>query len=311
MKAKRKILVALDGSEQSMRAVQYICGAIPPAQTEVVLLHVDTEIPESILDRKKEMAFNYQVLPIDLWATHKRQKLSEFMEKARDILIGSGFSDKAVTIVKKTRRQGIARDILKKSRQDFSALIVGRTGISRVKDIILGSVTSKLVEKAYHLPVVVVLGAPKPGKVLVAFDGSEGAMKGIDCVGSLLNVPGCQVGLCHVIRSLFDSITDDGPVFLPEYEREWVEASTREILPIFENAQKRLHKAGFPDKSVTQLTLIGRKSRAKAIIREAVKGGYNTVVVGRRGHSEVSEFDIGRVPRKILNLANNMAVWIV
>lgn len=311
MKAKRKILVALDGSEQSMRAVNYIGGAVPSEHTEVVLFHVETEVPESILDQNKDLAFDYQVLPIDIWTAHKRKKLSQFMEKARETLIQAGFSEKAVSIVKKIRQRGIARDILKKSREDFSAVVVGRTGISRVKDIILGSVTSKLVEKAHHLPVVVVLGTPKPGNILVSFDRSEGAMKAVNCIGSLLNVPGCRVELCHVIRSLFDSITDDGPVFMPEHEREWVEASTREILPVFENAKKRLDQAGFPNENVTHLTLIGRKSRAKGIVRQAGKDGYDTIVVGRRGLSAVAEFDIGRVSKKILNLANNMAVWIV
>lgn len=311
MQTKRNILVALDGSEQSMRTVKYIAGAIPPIHTEVVLFHVETEVPESILDQNKYLAFDYPVLPIDLWLTHKREKLSKFMEQAHETLIQAGFAQNAVSIVKQVRQRGIARDILKKSREDFNALVLGRTGISRLRDIILGSVTSKLVEKAHHLPVVVVLGEPKPGKILVAFDRSEGAMKGVDCIGLLLNVPGCRVELCHVIRSLFDTITDDSPVFLPEHEHEWIESSTREILPIFENAKKRLDQAGFLNENVTHLTLIGRKSRAKGIVNEAMKNGYDTIMVGRRGVSEVAEFDIGRVAKKILNLAKNTAAWIV
>lgn len=311
METKRKILVALDGSEQSMRAVKYISGAVPAKDTEAVLFHVETEVPESILDQSKSLAFDYQVIPIDLWMAHKREKLSKFMRKAQETLIRAGFSENAVSIVQQSRQQGVARDILKKSYEDFNALVVGRTGISRVRNVILGSVTSKLVEKAHHLPVVVVLGKPKPGKIMVAFDRSEGAMKGVDCVGLLLNIRGCRVELCHVIRSLFDTITDDGPFFLPEHEHEWIESSTRQMLPIFEDAKKKLNRAGFPNKNVTQLTLTGRKSRAKGIVSEAVNNGYDTIVVGRRGVSEVAEFDIGRVAKKILNLAKNTAVWIV
>jgi nucleotide-binding universal stress UspA family protein len=55
----------------------------------------------------------------------------------------------------------------------------------------------------------------------------------------------------------------------------------------------------------------GVLSRAGAIIEEALKWGYGTIVVGRRGLSHVEEFSMGRVSNKIIHMAKEMAVWVV
>ena len=41
------------------------------------------------------------------------------------------------------------------------------------------------------------------------------------------------------------------------------------------------------------------------------RGKHGTVVVGRRGVSNVKDFPIGRVPIKLVQLINNQAVWVV
>ena len=43
----------------------------------------------------------------------------------------------------------------------------------------------KMSEQLKHIPVVVVGGQPEAKNLLVAFDGSRGAMKGVVCIGAL------------------------------------------------------------------------------------------------------------------------------
>ncbi|MBE9535512.1 MAG: universal stress protein, partial [Proteobacteria bacterium] len=47
------------------------------------------------------------------------------------------------------------------------------------------------------------------------------------------------------------------------------------------------------------------------IIQYALKGEYGTIVVGRRGLSEVEEFPMGRVSNKIIHMSKELAVWVV
>lgn len=42
-----------------------------------------------------------------------------------------------------------------------------------------------------------------------------------------------------------------------------------------------------------------------------MNGGYGTIVLGRRGLSQVEKFTMGSVSSKTLQLAEEMAVWIV
>ena len=55
----------------------------------------------------------------------------------------------------------------------------------------------------------------------------------------------------------------------------------------------------------------GKASRADAIVQEADCGGYDTIVLGRKGVSKVEEFLIGRVSAKVLHKAREQAVWVV
>ena len=57
--------------------------------------------------------------------------------------------------------------------------------------------------------------------------------------------------------------------------------------------------------------ITGVASRAGAIVEEAKKGSYGTIVVGRRGLSKVEEFFMGRVSNKVIHLAKEMAVWVI
>ena len=52
-------------------------------------------------------------------------------------------------------------------------------------------------------------------------------------------------------------------------------------------------------------------SIALEILQQAGKGGFGTVVIGRRGVSKQEEFLFGSVSSKIINAAKGLAVWVV
>jgi nucleotide-binding universal stress UspA family protein len=162
----------------------------------------------------------------------------------------------------------------------------------------------------------VVGGRPQTGKILVALDTSEEAMRTVDFIGAIMNGKYWEVTLFHVIRE--DDFTS------PRYKtsfvlhKEW-EGKVREkfleaeksILIVYEEAMKRLQKTGVNPDLIATKTVTGVASRAKAIVDEARKGDFGTIVVGRRGLSRVEEFFMGRVSNKVLQLAKEMAVWVV
>ncbi len=306
----QKVLVAVDGSSQALDAVRYVAGFFPPMHTDIVLFHVAPEVPEAFLDLAGIPDDEAEMLPVDAWARRAKEDMGEFMERGREVLIRSGFPKKRAHGKIRARRIGIARDILQEAEQGYAAVVVGRSGMSDLKDVVVGSVAHKLVSRLHAVPIAVVGGDPEPQKVLICFDGSEGSMKGVDFVCSMLPGKEHVITLCLLVRSLG---IHGGPelIFSVDHETAWLRSVSSRLEPAFPEAESRIIDAGFHPDHVFIRILENVRSRAESIRSVADTGGFGTIVVGRRGRSVVSEFTMGRVCRKVLHMANRQAVWVV
>ncbi len=290
------MLLALDGSEYALETVKYI-SKIPAFQKmRVVLLNVMSKIPEYYWDLEREPQFNRRITDIRAWESQLGKNLKEYMGKARENLFDAGFPQDAVYTKIQERQAGIARDIVKEAKDGYYAIAVGRKGLSKLKDLILGSMVIKLLEKLTFVPLFVVGINPQPGKVLLALDTSEGAMRAVDYLGSTLGESDFEVSIIHVIRG---------------EKRAWIEDREAEIEPVFNMAKSHLMSCGFDSDQITTKTITGVQSRANAIVKEAKDGDYGTIVVGRRGLSKVRDFFMGRVSNKVIQLAEREAVCVV
>ena len=319
MSEKRRLLIALDGSEQSFEAVRYASQVLPPGKLKVVLFHVRSKIPESFWDIEKDPSFRHRLAPVAAWAMQQEKAMEEFMERSRQLLVDRGVPQETVQVRIKDREVGIARDIAREAQKDYDSVVVGRWGMSKIKDLVWGSIANKLVGHLVQSPLWVVGGSPQPGKYLVAMDGSDEAMRAVDYVGTMLAGSDCAVTLFHVLRSFeFLSLGFEG-AFVPSPEvlggEEEIKAEFQRekeaIKTVCNEAQDRLEKAGLKGDQINTKIVTGAASRAKAIVEEAKNEGYGTIVVGRRGLSRVEEFFMGRVSSKVMQLAKEMAVWVV
>lgn len=312
-----KILVAIDGSDQSLDAVRYLSRGILSSDREVTLFHVQRRIDEAFWEVGLGKAYAQRLAHIAAWETQQEKAVKEFLDAARQILLDAGFPPKKVHMNIHPVKTGVARDLIQESTKGYCAVVVGRRGLSKVKDIVLGSIAYKLIEKIQDTPVWVVGGTPSTRKVLLALDASEGAMKGVDHVGAVLARSDCEVQLLHVIREVhpYSWLYGGEEIIHPKLnkgeEAKWWDHIRAEMEPVLDNAKQRLMNAGFDANRVTTKFITGVSSRAGAIVEQAQVGGYGTIVVGRRGLSKVQEFLMGRVSNKVLHLAQDKAVWIV
>jgi nucleotide-binding universal stress UspA family protein len=310
MKKISRILLAIDGSERSFTASVYL-GKVLSKQAEIVLFHVMTEAPETFRDVGTDSVIEKENYPLGLWKTRQQEFIDEFMTLACDILTSSGFHKEAISVKTQIMRSGVARDILAESQQNYDTLVVGRTGITKIGDITLGSVASKLVDVVAHPSIIVVGENTKSKKIIIAMDGSTGSMKAVRCAGALLDPAECEILLCHVIRPLSVQQMGAKELFAPKHEANWIAANQRKIVPVMNEAKRRLKEEGFSEEQISSEILTYQQSRAAAIIKKATKGGYDTIVLGRRGRTAVGEFMMGRVSRKILQFAYRSTLWIV
>ncbi len=307
---KNKILVAVDGSNQSLDAVRYVSMMLTPQKTEVVLFNVMRKIKDAFRDVGANPAFHNKVANISAWETTQGIMMQKLMNEARQLLLDEGFDDDSIFVKIHECDVGVARDIIRESNNGYRAVVVGRKGMSRLMDIMMGSIAHKLMEKLSNIPVWLVGGTPWAGKLLLSLDPSSGAMRAVTHVGDILGGTNTDVELLNVVRAprLFNHEMDD---LDPSKQREIYDQAKEEIAPVFEEATNALTKSGFNQKHISTNIISGVGSRAGTIVEEAKHEGCGTIVIGRRGVTTVEDFFIGRVSNKVINLARDMAVWVV
>jgi nucleotide-binding universal stress UspA family protein len=292
---KTRILLAVDGSDQAFEAARYASRLFAPNRIDVVLFHVTTKIPESFWDLEEDPKLMLKQATLS-GSEHQRQKaIQESMERARQLFLDRGVPENVVKVKIQERQVGIARDIISESQRDYQAVVLGRWGTSLLKDFLWGSIADKLLGRLTHVPLCVVGGTPHVGKILVGLDSSDGAMRAVDYLSTMVSAY-VEVTLYHAVRAL---------------DEEIFRKAEESMKSVFEEATSRLENAGFRRNQITTRTATGVLSRAGALVHYGLKGGYGTIVVGRRGLSEVEAFSMGRVSNKVIHMAKEMAVWVV
>ena len=87
----------------------------------------------------------------------KKEHLKAFMEQAKDVLVEAGYPSKNVTVRIRKKKADIARDILKEAKKGkYTTVVLGRRGLSAIKEFLFGSVSHKVVQLADKVSVIVV-----------------------------------------------------------------------------------------------------------------------------------------------------------
>ena len=163
-------------------------------------------------------------------------------------------------------------------------------------------------------------------KVLLAVDHSEESLRAVQFVGNVLGnraKKDAEVTLFHVVESLPDFILDrseraePGGVFR-QVAQEWAANNQSSGERLLADQQQALTAAGIAAGAVhTKLVVKDARPEARrvvaamAIIEEMKNGGYDVIVVGRRGTSAGLETFLGSVAEKVTREANGKTVWVI
>jgi nucleotide-binding universal stress UspA family protein len=286
---RRKILLAVDGSDQALEAVRYICSVVAPDRTDIVLFSVGIGFPEVFYDMDNNPLYRSKKTKVMGWLADHQLVIGEFKEKALKIFAVAGFPEDAINVKTQTKKAGILKDIIQESYQDYSAIVVGRTGVSRLKDLILGSMSHKLAEKIKHIPTVIVAGKPISRKILVALDESIEAMRGVSCIGALAGSGDLEISLCHCLKTpAMSRITTKGPN-KTDGGQDWREYHVNRFKPYMDEATQRLMDAGINAQQISHDFIFVRINTIQQLIETAANGNFGTIVVGRREAVSFSE----------------------
>jgi nucleotide-binding universal stress UspA family protein len=135
----KNILIAVDDSENSARAVAYTGRILAGGRDyKMILLHIIPEPEEDFFPSRRDQ---------QRWLARYREKMAVLLEDYRKVLTAHGFAAEDVKVELKLRScLSLAECILKEGQSSgCDTIVVGRQGLSRSEEFLFGSISSKIV----------------------------------------------------------------------------------------------------------------------------------------------------------------------
>lgn len=151
-----RILIAMDDSENAFRSVELVAKSFS-ADNTVVLYNVllDTAALCNMESPELIPLFKSQQTSFCALEDKKRELVTAAMKRAKELLVSAGFSEKNVEIRVENKNKGVARDILAEAENGYDMIVMGRRGISGLKEFFLGSISQKVFSGARDISVLI------------------------------------------------------------------------------------------------------------------------------------------------------------
>lgn len=304
-------IVTVNESKNSLKSLSYILAMYPvDYKIKIALTYILPSLPPILVEESKR---NRQ--------TAKQLKLIEeknlnianrILDEAHNYLLRKGFRAEHIEKIIESKRVGIARDInscVEKRLAD--TLIISSSGKGWLEGFFTGEVTNKLVEIIRICPIWVIKGDVKQSNVLIAMDGSQNSLRSVDHAGFMLAGTKNKITLMHVTSSLSRFFPKEALEGLEAFEDVWSQETETAIKQHLNNAKEMLTQSGIAASQIEVKIVDGGRRLAKILLQEAKKLQAGTIVLGRRGMNEAQDYSLGSNTRKVLNQAEDMAVWII
>ena len=150
----KQVLIAIDSSENALRAVDHagfmLSGTDCPVMLFHTMRHLRRFVPQEVLDEAPELE--------QLWKTKAGQEIEPFMTKAEQMLVKAGVNESQISKKIVDGSRSAASDILEEARKSqYGTIVMGRRGISGVQEFFMGSVSSKVLQNSTGMAVWIVI----------------------------------------------------------------------------------------------------------------------------------------------------------
>lgn len=307
----KMIVVGVDGSRRSLSSLDYLKRFFGTDHgLKVTLFYVQPSLPPVLVEEsRKNPKVARQVKALE---EKNAAVAEEILQNASQKLREAGFASDRIESVHRRRQIGIAQDICHWSQErKTDAVLVSSRGRGRLEAFFLGEVANRMTEFCLNAPVWILKGkAPAAAGVLIGVDPSENAMRAVDHAGFMLSGTDHPVILFHTKRKLQRFLPREVVEQLPGIDTLWSTKAGEEIAPYMQRARETLIHHGISANRIDSRIVKGTFRPGADILKAAAKNKCGTVVLGRRGMSNDTEFTMGTVARKIVENASDLAIWI-
>ncbi|KPJ63640.1 MAG: hypothetical protein AMJ45_07180 [Syntrophobacter sp. DG_60] len=154
-----RILVALDRSENALKAVEYIARTMSKLEDiQITLFDVIPRLPKFEFERGPHLPFLKDIITeLTVVRSQRKTDMDHVFEMAKKKLIEAGVSEERIKIKCVEEKKGIAKDIVGEAiKGNYGTVILGRRGTSKTRDFYFGSVTNKVTSMLQDRSIIIV-----------------------------------------------------------------------------------------------------------------------------------------------------------
>ncbi|MFP4084539.1 MAG: universal stress protein [Desulfonatronovibrio sp.] len=143
----QKILIAVDGSKNSLSAVQYVANIVRPDKVLITLLNILDTPPNLEKQPTIHPVFKSKLQELRGQSGVQLQIMERVLEEYCKILLEAGISQNNIHTRSQSMQEGIAKDIMSEAKEGgYDTIVMGRRGITGMEKLLLGSISSKIVK---------------------------------------------------------------------------------------------------------------------------------------------------------------------
>jgi nucleotide-binding universal stress UspA family protein len=156
----KKILVAFDDSDNAMRAVEFIAQSFT-ADHNVTLFSVipDTTALCEMTGFNTPTLTPYFLEQQGVFCTledKKKDLIKASLQNAEEALIQAGFDKSNIKKKMIVEKKGAAKAIISEAKSGYDTIVLGRRGLSGLKEFLLGSVSQKVLSSLEDVSVLLI-----------------------------------------------------------------------------------------------------------------------------------------------------------
>jgi nucleotide-binding universal stress UspA family protein len=140
-----------------MRAVEYVSKNFSPDH-EVTLFSVlpDTQTLCNMDSPELTPYFRSQQNVFCSLEDKKKELMEAAANRGKELLLKAGFKKEKVTVKIQAKQKGIAQDIVAEAKTEYDTIVMGRRGLSGIKEFVMGSVSQKVLHSIKDVSIVIV-----------------------------------------------------------------------------------------------------------------------------------------------------------
>jgi nucleotide-binding universal stress UspA family protein len=298
MEPRKKILIAIDFSEDGRRAFQAGAGIARDLEADVLLVHAAPQPPEP------DLTIEYATRKVAASGASRPASdgSAEMLEQWATELRRSGLSVETVS------RPGTAIPLIlqEAKRNNTTMIVVGTQGRNPLQRLLEGSVARQVIHRS---PVPVLVAPPhlrsNPGRrkarplrtVVVAMDFSKTSGPALKAAEDLAQGLHSGLRLVHVVQPLFvgTPLPETSYAYSPEIMAQQEAHAAAELSQWAGHARK---------KGIVAVPSVQVGDPAIAIVDEAKKAAAPVIVVGTHGLTGLRRLFMGSVAQKVVQLAD-------